>query len=485
MGTATHTITDWSASELSRRIHAREVSCREVMQAYLGRIHAINPQANAIVNLAADEALLAQADQCDSELAQGHSRGWLHGIPQAIKDTGDAAGFPSTKGCVLLKDQIARADNIMASRMRAAGCIVIGKTNMPELGLGSHTFNDLFGPTPNAWDAAVSAGGSSGGAAVALALRLLPVADGSDFMGSLRNPAGWNHVWGMRPTQGRVPLGPGADVWVDQLGTEGPMSRTAEDLGRLLLTQSGPDARTPLALRSPLQWQPGDGAQPESLRGLKVGWLGDLGGHLATEAGVLDACTEALTHLQGAGAVVEPTPLGMDPTRLWDCWLAWRRALVGPRVDALMALPKARETIKAEALWEYDCSRNLSFLEFMHASQIRTRWFQHLRGLFEKFDVLALPVAQVWPFPIGERWPRQIAGRVMDTYHRWMECTIYATLAGCPAISMPAGFHPQHRWPMGVQLIAAHGNDALLLRVAAAYESLRGDWLGQRPASRP
>jgi amidase len=280
-------------------------------------------------------------------------------------------------------------------------------------------------------------------------------------------------------------LGPGADVWVDQLGTEGPMSRTAEDLGRLLLTQSGPDVRTPLALQSPLQWQPGDGAQPESLRGLKVGWLGDLGGHLATEAGVLDACTEALTHLQGAGAVVEPTPLGMDPTRLWDCWLAWRRALVGPRVDALMALPKARETIKAEALWEYDCSRNLSFLEFMHASQIRTRWFQHLRGLFEKFDVLALPVAQVWPFPIGERWPRQIAGRAMDTYHRWMECTIYATLAGCPAISMPAGFHPQHRWPMGVQLIAAHGNDALLLRVAAAYESLRGDWLGQRPASRP
>ena len=241
-------ITDWDASELSEQIHARKVSCTEVMQAYLARWTALNPRYKAIVNLAQADTLLAQAHACDAELARGHSRGWLHGIPQAIKDTGSALGFPCTLGSRLLAGNMPASDSIMAARMKAAGCIVVGKTNMPELGLGSHTFNELFGATPNAWDSAVSAGGSSGGAAVALAQRLLPVADGSDFMGSLRNPAGWNHVFGLRPSQGRVPYGPGADVWVDQLGTEGPMARSVRDLARLLSTQSGHDPRQPLSL---------------------------------------------------------------------------------------------------------------------------------------------------------------------------------------------------------------------------------------------
>jgi amidase len=179
---ATDPITDLDADALSRAIHARQLSCREVMAATLARIHRLNPEANALVNLAPDDALLAQADARDAELARGQSRGWLHGVPQAIKDTGHALGFPSTLGCTLLKDQLPAQDSLITARAKAAGAIVIGKTNMPEFGLGSHTFNDLFGATPNAWDVAVSAGGSSGGAAVALALRLLPVADGSDFM---------------------------------------------------------------------------------------------------------------------------------------------------------------------------------------------------------------------------------------------------------------------------------------------------------------
>ena len=477
------TITDLCAAELSRRIHARTVSCRDVMQAYLQRIHALNPRLNAIISMAGDESLLAQADECDRELAQGRSRGWLHGIPQAIKDTGDALGFASTKGCALLKDQIARRDSIMTARMKAAGCIVIGKTNMPEFGLGSHTFNDLFGATPNAWDAAVSAGGSSGGAAVALAHRLLPVADGSDFMGSLRNPAGWNHVWGMRPTQGRVPMGPNPDVFIDQLGTEGPMARTVEDLGRLLLTQAGHDARVPLSMESAIDWSPQDLQRDAKavLGGLRIGWWGDLGGHLAVEGGILDGCSEALDRLAQAGAQVQPLAFGADPDAIWQCWLAWRRALVGPRVAPLLHLPRAREIIKPEALWEHDCAQDLSFTDFMRASQTRSRFYQHMQSLFERVDVIALPVAQVWPFPVGERWPKQIGGRPMDTYHRWMECTLYATLAGMPAISMPAGFHANGRWPLGLQLIANHGADALLLRVAGAWEQLRGDLLARRP----
>ncbi len=469
-----------SASELSERIHERQVSCTEVMQAYLERIGRLNPVYNAIVNLGPIDALLAQARQCDEELARGQSRGWLHGIPQAIKDTGNALGFPSTMGSRVLASNMPRGDSIMTERMKAAGCIVIGKTNMPELGLGSHTFNTLFGATPNAWDTAVSAGGSSGGAAVALAQRMLPVADGSDFMGSLRNPAGWNHIFGMRPSQGRVPYGPGADVWIDQLGTEGPMARNVQDLARLLATQSGHDPRQPLSINGALDVA-GIRYTPDGLKGLRVGWLGNLDGHLAMEEGILPVCEDALRAMQHAGAVVEPMPLGYDTQALWDCWLVWRRALVGPKVAALLPLPGAAEHLKPEAMWEYENSLKLSSMDLQRASQRRTSFYNHLLKVFDHCDVLALPVAQVWPFLIEERWPQKIGERTMDTYHRWMECTIYATLAGLPAISLPAGFHPQKPWPMGIQLIGKPQGDVALLQVAASYEAVRSDWLLRRP----
>jgi amidase len=475
------TLTDLSADDLSRAIHARAVSCREVMAAYLARIHRLNPALNAIVNLADDEVLLAQADQRDAELASGTSRGWLHGVPQAIKDTGHAAGFPTTYGCVLLENAVASHDGVMAARMKAAGAIVIGKTNTPEFGLGSHTFNDLFGATPNAWDPAVSAGGSSGGACVALAQRLLPVADGSDFMGSLRNPAAWANVFGLRPSQGRVPTWPSGDVWIAQLGIEGPLARSVTDLARLLAIQAGHDPRAPLSLTSPLGELPVPG-DVTPLRGLRVAWLGDLGGHLAMEDGLLDACEAGLTRLAGAGAQVEPARLGFDPDRVWQAWLVWRRALVAPRVAALLGRPGARDVIKPEALWEHDQGQGLRYMDFMKASEVRTALHTHLLGLFDRYDVLALPVTQVWPFPIEQRWPQQIAGRAMGTYHRWMEVTLYATFAGLPGISLPAGFHANGRWPAGLQLIGRPQDDAGLLRVAAAYETLIGDWLARRPA---
>lgn len=473
-------LTDLDATALSQAIHSRTVSCQEVMQAYWERIERLNPQFNAIVNLAAREDVMAQALACDQALARGQSRGWLHGIPQAIKDTGHATGFPTTFGSTVLKTALPAKDSIMTERLKAAGCIVIGKTNMPELGLGSHTFNTLFGATPNAWDTSVSAGGSSGGAAVALAQRLLPVADGSDFMGSLRNPAGWNHVFGLRPSQGRVPFGPGADLWVDLLGTEGPMARSVRDLARLLATQSGFDARQPLSIRDRLDVT-GLQHTPQALRGLRVGWLGDLNGHLALEDGILPVCDQALRVMENAGAVVLPTELGFDAQALWDCWLVWRRALVGPKVAALLQQPQARDQIKAEALWEYENSLQLTYMDFMQASQTRSAFYQHLLGVFSQYDVLALPVAQVWPFDVQQRWPQAIGTRRMDTYHRWMECTIYATLAGLPAISLPAGFHPTHGWPMGVQLIGQPQGDLQLLQVAAAYEAVCSDWLQKRP----
>jgi len=213
-----------------------------------------------------------------------------------------------------------------------------------------------------------------------------------------------------------------------------------------------------------------------------VGWLGDLDGHLAMEGGILDVCEDALRAMQNAGAKVEATKLDHDLQALWDCWLVWRRALVGPKVAALLSLTSDTEQLKPEAMWEYENSLKLSYMDFQKASQRRTSFYHHLLKLFETVDVLALPVAQVWPFPVEWRWPQQIGDRNMDTYHRWMECTIYATLAGLPAISLPAGFHAQKPWPMGIQLIGKPQGDVALLQVAASYEAVRLDWLQRRPA---
>lgn len=454
---------DGPATALSRAIHSRAVSCREVMVATLRRIDAVNPRFNAIVGRRDDASLLAEADARDAMLAAGKSMGWLHGIPQAFKDTTAVAGMVTTSGSPLLADFVPKQDSLMVSRMKAAGCIVIGRTNVPEFALGSHTFNPVYGTTGNAFDPTKSAGGSSGGAAVALATRMLAVADGSDFMGSLRNPAAWNNVFGMRPSQGRVPQWPVQDAWIAQLATEGPMARTVPDLARLLAIQAGWDAHAPLSI-------PEDGRQFEQPlqadpAGLRIGWLGDLGGHLAMEPGILELCERALARLQDRGCKVEPAALGVAPERVWDCWLAWRRALVGARVAPFLSEPRNRGRIKAEALWEYDQGRSMTVADLLAASATRTLVYQALLALFERFDMLALPSAQCWPFDASLRWPSEIAGRSMDTYHRWMEVTILPTLAGLPAISVPAGFGDAGL-PMGMQLIGRPRDDLGVLRLA-------------------
>jgi amidase len=471
-------IPNMSALALSKAIHNKQVSCREVMQAYLKQIETYNPASNAIVSLAPQDALLAQADERDAQLGRGQSMGWMHGLPQAVKDLLDVQGFRTSHGSPLTPLTPAGKDSLMAARMRAAGCIMIGKTNTPEFGLGSHTFNEVFGATRNAWDPSKTAGGSSGGAAVALAQRMLPVADGSDFMGSLRNPAGWNHVFGMRPSQGRVPRPSLPDVFIAQLGTEGPMARSVSDMAMLLSTQAGYDARAPLSIQE-------SGAAfaqslDASMNGKRVGWLGNLNGYLPMESGVLEVCQDALKVLETTGCSVDTTHLGMQPEEIWDAWLVWRKALAGASTGAYAHLPNWREKVKPEAQWEYDQSQDLTGTQLMKASAARTRYYQSMLSLFESFDVLAIPTAQVWPFDIKERWPQTIAGRSMDTYHRWMEVVIYPTFAGLPAISVPAGFNAQGL-PMGLQLIGKPKGDFELLQVAHAYEMATQDLIQKRP----
>ena len=471
-----------SAVELSRAIHARQVSCREVMHSTLRQIEKHNPQSNALVNLADEDTLLRQADARDAQLARGESMGWMHGMPQAIKDLSNVAGFRTTLGSPLMRDFVASEDGLMASRMKASGCIVIGKSNSPEFGLGSHTFNEVFGATRNAWDPRKSAGGSSGGAAVALAQRMLPVADGSDFMGSLRNPAGWNHIFGLRPSQGRVPMAPAQDVWISQLGTEGPMGRSVQDVAMLLSVQAGQHPASPLsiaqdgsAFTAPLDCE---------VKGQRIGWLGDLNGYLPMQAGVMDTCTEAMKSFDALGCHTDATGLGMPPEKVWDAWLVWRQALVGPRVAPFMLKPENHHLVKPEARWEYEQSLKLTGAQLMSASATRSQLYQHLLKLFERFDVLAIPAAQVWPFDVNERWPQHIHHHTMDTYHRWMEVVIYATFAGLPCISVPAGFGREGEsqgLPMGLQLIGKPQGDFALLQLAHAYEQANLAMIRQRP----
>ncbi len=471
-------ILDLPAHALSDAIAARRLSCRELMQATLARIAAVNPRHNAIVSLRDGDALLREADACDVELDAGRRRGWLHGIPMAIKDIAATAGIATTQGSPLLRDHVPTRDGLMVERLKAAGCIVIGKTNTPEFGLGSHTYNEVFGVTRNAWDPGKSAGGSSGGAAVALALRMVAVADGSDTMGSLRNPAGWNNVYGLRPSQGRVPMWPAPDVWVSQFGTEGPMARTVRDLALLLDVQSGYDPRAPLSIAGDAHFR--DEPRPVDPATLRIGWLGDLGGHLAMEDGVLATCEAALGRLQALGTAVEPITPGFAPDAVWQTWLTWRRWLVAGRIAPHLRDPANRARIKPEALWEHDQGDALRASDVMAASVQRTAYLQQVLALFERVDLLALPTAQVWPFDVTERWPAQIGARRMDTYHRWMEVTIYATLAGLPCIAVPAGFGPGGL-PMGLQLIGRPQAEAVLLRLAQAYETASPDVVGRRP----
>ncbi len=467
-------ITDLSAAALSESIHAREVSCREVMNEYLDHIDERNPAVNAIVSRRDRQELVDEAATLDEELADGTSRGWMHGIPQAIKDLAAAKGLPMTMGSRLLEHFVPDADCLMVERVKAAGCVIIGKTNVPEFGLGSHTFNDVFGTTRNPFDLSLTAGGSSGGAAVALATHMLPVADGSDYMGSLRNPAAWNGVFGFRPSQGRVPGVPERDSYLAQLATEGPMGRTVLDIALLLGTQAGYHVGSPLSLPGVLdEFSTVTKARVALERdpsGMRVGWLGDLNGYLAIEDGIIDRCTDGLGNLEALGCVVEPTAFRMSPERVWEAWLVWRFVLVSANLQPLLIKPANRALIKPEALWEADHGQQVTGAQLTAASAERTAFYTSIADLFDHFDVLALPSAQVWPFDADERWPQRIGDRQMDTYHRWMEVTSYATFAGLPAISVPVGFDSRGL-PMGMQLIGRPRGDVDLLRFARAYEA--------------
>ena len=302
---------------------------------------------------------------------------------------------------------------------------------------------------------------------MALALRMLPVADGSDFMGSLRNPAAFNNVFGMRPSFGRVPHGPDHDVFFAQFGTEGPMARSVADLAMLLSVQAGFDRRAPLS--NPQDPAMFAGSLDTETQGLRIGWLGDFGGYLAMEPGVLDVCERALDRFRALGCTVDAVQPAFAPERLWDTWLTMRAFSVASRLSVLHADPARRAQMKPAAIWEVENGLALTADAVARASADRSAWYQALDALFTRFDFLVLPSAQVFPFDASWDWPKSIAGRAMDTYHRWMEVVIGPTLAGLPALSVPAGFSDDGL-PMGMQIIGPAHADLAVLKIGHAYE---------------
>jgi amidase len=451
------------------------LSVEEVMASFLDRIERINPKINALVSLRSRDVLIAEARVKDAERAQDIAHGPLHGVPVAIKDLSEAKDILCTYGSPLFHDYAPDFDDIQVERIRAAGAIIIGKTNTPEWGFGSHSYNPVFGVTRNPWDLTRSAGGSSGGAGAALAARLVPVADGSDMMGSLRNPAAFNNVVGFRPSFGRIPALPGRDAYLNQLATLGPMGRSVEDVVTLLNVQSGFDARDPASFESgPITLD-----REIAGRGGRMGWLGNFGGHLPFEPGVLELNEKALGVFERLGFVVEPVRIDFDMERLWWAWTTLRSFFTAGSMRDFYEDPGRRGSLKPEILYEVRSGLRISAADVYEASAVRTAWYQAMMKVYEGFDYLVAPSAQVFPFDAEIPWPREIAGQHMDTYHRWMEVVIGPSMAGLPVAALPAGFSP-HGLPSGFQLIGPPRSDAAVLSLAAAYEAAT-DWLTRIP----
>jgi amidase len=461
------------ASALSNAIHARQVSCVEVMSAYLDHIERHNSSVNAIVALQERPALLAQAHERDVLLTRGESLGAMHGFPHAVKDLQPVSGIRSTQGSPILKDFVPHADSLMVERLRQAGVIFIGKTNAPEFGLGSHTYNPVYGLTRNAYDQTRSAGGSSGGAAVGLALRMLPVADGSDYGGSLRNPAGWNNVFGFRTSIGCVPYD-GRDVWLPSMSVLGPMARNVTDLAMLLSVQAGFDARAPLAMA-------GEGARfqrrwEQDLKGKRIAWLGDFNGFVPHEPEVLEVCKATLKTFESLGCSVEEAVPDYPLQAVWDAVVHLRAWQQGSSLLDYYHDTAKRALLKPEAVYEIETGLKLSAFDVSAASVVRSEWFQAVRRLQSRFDYMIAPTAQLFPFDAAMHWPQEIAGHRMQTYHEWMKGVLLITMSGCPALAAPAGFS-KRGLPIGIQIIAPNRREIDCLQLAYGYEQA-ANWTG-------
>ena len=449
-----------SAVELAHRIRAKELSARDVVGAHLTQIDRVNPGVNAIVTLVAERAL-EQAFRLDEAMAHGEAIGPLHGLPIAHKDLQPTAGIRTTFGSPIYSDFVPAEDSLAVTRIREAGAVLVGKTNTPEFGAGSQTFNPVFGATLNPWDRTKTCGGSSGGAAVALATGMLPIADGSDMGGSLRNPASFCGVVGMRPSPGRVPIWPAANAW-STLSVDGPMARSVADVALLLSAIAGPDSRSPIALVDPGSRF----AAPldRDVRGIRVAWFGDLGG-MPIDPRVRDSVNSQRAVFESLGCSVEEAePDFADFDAVFKVVRAQAFLTgVAPRVAG------HRGQVKDTILWEIERGERLTASEIAWAESKRTELYHRMRRFMERYDAFVLPTTQVVPFDVTQPYVTEIDGVPMPTYIDWMQSCYFISIVGNPAISLPCGFTPEGL-PVGLQIVGRHRDDWGLLQLAHAYE---------------
>jgi amidase len=449
-----------SAVEIARLLRAKELSARDVMRAHLAQIERLNPVVNAIVTLAADQAMERAAD-ADERIARGEAVGPLHGLPIAHKDLQPTRGMRTTFGSPLFHDFIPTDDSLLVERVRAAGAIAVGKTNTPEFGAGSQTFNPVFGSTLNPYDLSKTCGGSSGGAAVALACGMLPLADGSDMGGSLRNPASFCGVVGLRPSPGRVPAWPAAAAW-STLSVEGPMARSVADVALLLSAIAGPDSRSPIALSD----RGGMFAAPldRDFKGVRVAWWIDLGG-LPVDPRVRHAVDAQRGVFESLGCLVEDAePDFADFDEVFKSLRAVAFLTgVAERVGA------HRDRVKETIRWELERAERLTAPDLAGAEVRRTALYHRMRQFMARYEFFVLPVAQVPPFDVDQPYVTEIEGVRMETYIDWMKSCYFISVVGNPAISVPCGVTPE-ALPIGLQIVARHQDDWGLLQIAHAFE---------------
>ena len=452
------------ARDLVRWLVERELSAEELMTRFLARIEAVNPTVNAIVTLL-PEAALEGARAADAALARGEPPGPLHGLPIACKDLTLTRGIRTTFGSPIYRDFVPEEDDLYVERLRAAGAIIIGKTNTPEFGAGSQTFNAVFGATKNPYATGRTCGGSSGGAAVSVACGMLPLADGTDMGGSLRNPASWSNVVGFRTSPGRVPVWPRRMLY-EPLSVAGPIGRRVADVALLLSAMAGPDRRVPLSIGTP-------GSRfRESLdrdfAGTRIAWSPTLGGY-PVEPAVLDVCATAVGRFGELGCAVEEAD--PDLTDVDEIFLTLRAFSFAMSHEA--HIRDHRESLKDTVIWNTEQGLALGGMDVVHAEVKRAALFDRVVEFFDRFDYLVCPTTQVPPFSVETDWVREINGVELETYFDWMATCYTITVTGCPSISVPAGFTPDGL-PIGIQIVAPPKCDFEALQLAHAYEGIAG-----------
>ena len=452
------------AGELVRLYRARKASPLEVMQTVLARIDALNPAVNAYVTIARESALTAARRATRALGRKGTALPPLHGVPVSIKDLTSTKGIRTTWGSLIYKDHVPVEDDLVVQRLKAAGAIVVGKTNTPEFGAGGNTFNAVFGATRNPWNPALSCGGSSGGAAVAVATGMGPIAQGSDLGGSLRTPAAFCGVLGFRTTPGLVPTHPRTLVW-DTLGVTGPMARTVADVALMLSAMAGPDDRAPLSYEVDTS-QFTRAVKAPSIKGWRVAWTPDLDGLIPVDEEVRRIAHDAIRVFRGLGARVEAACPAFSEVP--DIIRGTRGiAMVALHADKL---PEWRERMQKDLVRDIEQGLALTAQDITHSEVLRSVLWHRVRTFMATRDLLVLPTVAVPPFPVEQPYPTEINGKPLDHYTQWFSLTYGITVTGLPAISVPCGF-TRSGLPVGLQIVGRRRQEAAVLRAAAAFEA--------------